>query len=233
MNSAGAPLQLPGYTWDPETRRYFKQSTSAIRQTPASTARAAAAAALAQAERERAHNQETSHRQARAKQARQRKLERDDDDDGHDRLAAWRNSVLAPWLVQPAKRDKLKLSVKKPRLSNFQGRKKSADDFRAKNSRLQGSHLATKIGSVRTIYPDCLTMDDSIQHISFDETNPSTLRVGTSSGTIASVSPVSPLATSFCSQDDTCRTDRRPMIRGPRPAAFPANSSPKRTEPAT
>lgn len=111
MSSAGAPpLQLPGYTWDPETRRYFKQSTSAIRQTPASTARAATAAALAQAERERLQHQETSRRQARAKQARQRKLERDDED-GNDGLAAWRNSVLAPWLVQPAKRDKFKQSV--------------------------------------------------------------------------------------------------------------------------
>jgi hypothetical protein len=36
---------------------------------------------------------------------------------------------------------------------------------------------------LKSIYPECLTMDDSIQHISFDETNPSTLRVGTSSGT--------------------------------------------------
>lgn len=108
--SSAAPLQLPGYTWDSETRRYFKQSTSAIRQTPASTARAATAAALAQAERERQQHQETSLRQARAKQARQRKLERDDDDD--DGVAAWRNSVLAPWLAQPAKRDKLKQSVR-------------------------------------------------------------------------------------------------------------------------
>jgi hypothetical protein len=111
MSSAGAPpLQLPGYTWDPETRRYFKQSTSAIRQTPASTARAAAAAALAQAERERLQHQETSRRQARVKQARQRKFERDDED-SNDGFAAWRNSVLAPWLVQPTKRDKFKQSV--------------------------------------------------------------------------------------------------------------------------
>lgn len=121
--SSAAPLQLPGYTWDPETRRYFKQSTSAIRQTPASTARAATAAALAQAERERVQRQDTSRRQATAKQARQRKLEcaaEDDDDDG---FAAWRNSVLAPWLVAPAKRDKLKQSV--PRLAEMEG--KSAD----------------------------------------------------------------------------------------------------------
>ncbi|GAA5881858.1 hypothetical protein JCM3774_003061, partial [Rhodotorula dairenensis] len=156
------PLQLPGYTWDPESRRFFKQSTSAIRTTPAASARAATAHALAQAERDKQANEETRVRQTRAKQARERRFKRDDDDDdngggGHDRnLAAY----LAPWLGQPARRDAYK-------------------------HRLQGQHLGAKIESIWTVYPDCLPVDDSVQCISFDETNPSALRVGTANGLIA------------------------------------------------
>ncbi|GAA5977141.1 hypothetical protein JCM10908_004870 [Rhodotorula pacifica] len=158
---SGPPLQLPGYVWDPQTRRYFKQATSAIRSTPASTARAATAATLAQRERTKLEQEVQLQNKKKAKQARERKLKRDDEgEDCEDAVIALRNSILAPWITRTANRDNLKHG-------------------------LQGLHLATKLGSVRTVYPDCLPMDDSIQHISFDQRNPLTLRVGTSNGTIA------------------------------------------------
>lgn len=99
------PLQLPGYTWDPESRRYFKQSTSAIRNTPASAARAAAAHTLAQAERDKVQQEEARLRQTKAKQARERRFKRDDDDDDDYARSAARQSYLAPWLEQPARRE--------------------------------------------------------------------------------------------------------------------------------
>ncbi|GAA6003591.1 uncharacterized protein JCM10292_000438 [Rhodotorula paludigena] len=42
-----------------------------------------------------------------------------------------------------------------------------------------------RLSSVRTLYPDCIPVDDTILHLSFDDTAPATLRAGTSSGTIA------------------------------------------------
>ncbi|GAA6030233.1 hypothetical protein JCM8097_009001 [Rhodosporidiobolus ruineniae] len=39
--------------------------------------------------------------------------------------------------------------------------------------------------TVRSVFPDCLPLDDDITHLSFDELSPSVLRIGGSNGTIA------------------------------------------------
>jgi hypothetical protein len=49
--------------------------------------------------------------------------------------------------------------------------------------------------TVRTLFPDCLPLDDDITHLSFDERSPSVLRLGCSNGSIACVSPRPPLWT--------------------------------------
>lgn len=46
----------------------------------------------------------------------------------------------------------------------------------------------SRLSSARTMYPECLPMDDTILHLAFDDADPARLRVGTSNGTIACVS---------------------------------------------
>ncbi|GAA6048333.1 hypothetical protein JCM3770_000954 [Rhodotorula araucariae] len=148
---ASPPLQLPGYTWDPEAKRFFKAPTSAAKHTPASSARTASSRhRLAQAQNESA--------------AKKRKRARKTHDKGKWRaiepagLGALRNLDLARW------------------------------DTAGRRDRLRNDLCATsmsRLSSVRTIYPDCVPVDDSILHLSFDEVAPTTLRIGTSSGTIA------------------------------------------------
>lgn len=41
-----------------------------------------------------------------------------------------------------------------------------------------------------TVYPDCLPIEDTIDHISVDENNPEIVRIGGSSGSIALVGVV-------------------------------------------
>lgn len=60
---------------------------------------------------------------------------------------------------------------------------RAADEL-APRSELRRASLE-RLSSVRTLYPDCIPLDDTILHLSFDDTAPATLRAGTSSGTIA------------------------------------------------
>jgi hypothetical protein len=59
--------------------------------------------------------------------------------------------------------------------------------------------------TVRTLFPDCLPLDDDITHLSFDERSPAVLRVGCSNGSIACVRP-SPSFTTVLTVFSRCRT---------------------------
>ncbi|BGP49977.1 DDB1- and CUL4-associated factor 4 [Rhodotorula kratochvilovae] len=148
---ANPPLQLPGYTWDPQTKRFFKTPTSVAKHTPASSARTASS--------------RQQHAQAKDESAaRKRKRARKTLDKGK-----WR-------AVEPAGLGALR-NLELGRWDSVGRTERMHHDLRASSM--------SRLSSVRTIYPDCVPVDDSILHLSFDELNPTTLRIGTSSGTIA------------------------------------------------
>ncbi|GAA5889074.1 hypothetical protein JCM8208_007762 [Rhodotorula glutinis] len=146
------PLQLPGYTWDPATKRFFKQVHNP-KHTPSSSARSASARQLDRAARDKDESA-----------SRKRKRQRKTLDKGKWRavepqgVAALRTLDLGR-CDSPARRDSLQHDLRASSLS--------------------------RLSSVRTLFPDCVPMDDQILHLSFDDTHRSTLRIGTSSGILA------------------------------------------------
>ena len=63
-----APLQLPGYSWDPVTRRFFKQVHNPAKHTPASSARSTSARQLDRTAKDQ--DESASRRRKRARKTR-------------------------------------------------------------------------------------------------------------------------------------------------------------------
>ncbi|POY70044.1 hypothetical protein BMF94_6954 [Rhodotorula taiwanensis] len=150
-----AALDLPGFVYDPVRRRYFKATPSTAGRQ--TPAASAQTAQLVPQTRER-HRQDVSDETPRQRKRGRAIGSGAVSDSVMDKL---RNSHLAPWLTSTAARTVMKHD-------------------------LQSRQMAHKLSSAMPpVYPDCLPMDDAIQHLSFDETDPATLRIGTSGGTIA------------------------------------------------
>ncbi|TNY18434.1 hypothetical protein DMC30DRAFT_54829 [Rhodotorula diobovata] len=155
-----APLQLPGYTWDPATKRFFKQQTSAAKLTPAAASRTASSSRKGD---QLTKGESSGQQRKRAKRTRDKGKARAEEPRG---VGALRSLDLGAWDTAPGRRLALHHDLRATQLS--------------------------RLSSTRTLFPDCVLMDDSILHLSFDETSPSTLRIGTSSGTLATGSLARP-----------------------------------------
>ncbi|KPV72435.1 uncharacterized protein RHOBADRAFT_55900 [Rhodotorula graminis WP1] len=142
------PLQLPGYSWDPVSKRFFKQV-----HTSAPSARSTTARQLDRASNDK--DESASRKRKRQRRTQAKGKWRAVEPQG---LAALRTLQLAR-LDSPARRDSL-------------------------HHELRAANLA-RLSSSRTVFPDCLPMDDTVLHLSFDDTHRSALRVGTSSGILA------------------------------------------------
>lgn len=93
-----APLQLPGYTWDPATKRFFKQQTSAAKLTPAAASRTASSSRKG----DQLTKGESSGRQRkRAKRTRDKGKARAEEPRG---VGALRSLDLGAWDTAPGRR---------------------------------------------------------------------------------------------------------------------------------
>ncbi|GAA5943876.1 hypothetical protein JCM10213_009015 [Rhodosporidiobolus nylandii] len=156
--AAPAPLAIPGYIWD--GKRFYKAPKSAAKHTPTSQAKTSASASSSAAT---SSNKEES-------EGRRRKRARRTQEKGK-----WR-AVEPP---QPNAWGLRELAVQGGRFEGAVGaRERLQHDLR--------SLSLSRSTATRTLFPDCLPLDDSITHLSFDERCPSILRVGGSNGIIAS-----------------------------------------------
>ncbi|GAA5886770.1 hypothetical protein JCM6882_005882 [Rhodosporidiobolus microsporus] len=153
--AARAPLDIPGYAWD--GKRYYKVPKSAAKHTPASQSRASAATPP----------QPTSSSQGVSEGRRKKRARKT------VKKGKWR-AVETP---QPNLWGLRESGVGRRCEGSVGRREKLHHD-------LQSLSLA-RATSVRSLYPDCLPLDDDVLHLSFDELSPSVLRIGGSNGTIA------------------------------------------------
>ncbi|GAA5876740.1 hypothetical protein JCM8547_002034 [Rhodosporidiobolus lusitaniae] len=142
-----APLNLPGYTYDPNTNRYFRTGARPPTASPSSS---------------------STTRPPVSSDARQRKRARKTIQKGK-----W--TRLEP--AQPNLWGLRELGTGSRWESSVGAREKLHHDFR--------SLSLSRSSSSRSLFPDCLPLDDDITHLSFDQHTPSVLRIGSSNGSIA------------------------------------------------
>ncbi|EGU12153.1 WD repeat-containing protein [Rhodotorula toruloides ATCC 204091] len=159
MATSRPPLVLPGYIWDEQTRRYYKQPKNAAAPIPR-TASPRQTSSATRHGREAGQGDEGvggKRKRARVDRKDQKGKGRAGDEEGS--LAnGLRDLYLGDWQLV-GQRQRLQHDILLSSLS--------------------------RLSPARTMYPDCLPMDDTILHLAFDDADPARLRVGTSNGTIA------------------------------------------------
>ncbi|GAA5838751.1 hypothetical protein JCM11251_006726 [Rhodosporidiobolus azoricus] len=152
---ATPPLSIPGYAWD--GKRYYKVFKSAAKHTPASQIRAGSSLPPPATSSSRTETEGRRKKRARKTLAK----------------GKWR-AAEAP---QPNLWGLREMSVQSAWQGSVGTRERLHHDMR--------SLSLAQVTTVRSLYPDCLPLDDDVLHLSFDELSPSILRIGGSNGTIA------------------------------------------------
>ncbi|BGP09778.1 DDB1- and CUL4-associated factor 4 [Rhodotorula toruloides] len=159
MATSKPPLVLPGYVWDEQTRRYYKQSKNAAAPIPRTASPRQTSSTTRHGRVEGQGDEGVGGKRKRARvdrtDAKGKGRARDEDGSLADRL---RDLYLTDWQLV-GQRQRLQHDILLYSLS--------------------------RLSPARTTYPDCLPMDDTILHLAFDDVDPARVRVGTSNGTIA------------------------------------------------
>ncbi|GAA5985033.1 hypothetical protein JCM11641_000824 [Rhodosporidiobolus odoratus] len=151
-------LAIPGYTYDPVKKRYFKAPPTATKQTPTSQSRVPALSSTS-----------TSSNQPRT------------DSDGRKRKRARRAQVNTKQKALPLPQPNL-WGLRDFMLGG--GWDGSVGKREALHHNFRSMSL-TRSHSAKNLYPDCLPLDDEITHLSFSAMDPAILQLGGSNGIIA------------------------------------------------
>lgn len=167
------PLSIPGYAFDPATNRYFKQPTSTAKLTPSQSRPPPSSSSSS------ARGESEGRKRKRARKT----VEKGKWTTVEPNLWGLRElSTRGNWEGNGGKREKLHQCAF---LSLFQSTTVLTATF-STSSDLRLTSLSRST-TIRTLFPDCLPLDDEITHLSFDERSPSVLRIGCGNGSIACV----------------------------------------------